>query len=287
VISAEIDRLSDQLAAVGRAVLGDPARAASSSVAELAELARTSPATVVRFCRAVGLDGFQDLRMRLAEERGRVAESQWVADIGTELSPGDPLDRVAAVVASTDVQTIQRTVAQLDLDAVDRVARAVVGAGRTDVYGVGASSAAGFELQARLFRIGQQIRFWSEPNDADTSAALLTGADVAIGISHSGVTREVVEPLQLAAERGALTVAVTNYPRSPLAAVAGITLTTAVVESGYRQGAMAALHSQLVVIDCLYIRIAQLDHERATAALVRTAGIHDRHAAGKRRAQAD
>src|SRR6266511_4735218 len=185
VVSAEIGRLSDQLAAVGRYVLAHPDVASSSSVAELAERAGTSPATVVRFCRAVGLDGFQDLRLRLAEERGRHGESQWTADVGTDLTPQDPMAKVAAVVAGTDIQTIERTVAQLDLEAVDRVARAVIAARRTDVYAVGGSGAAGLELQARLFRIGQQIRFWSEPNDADTSAALLTGDDVAIGISHS------------------------------------------------------------------------------------------------------
>lgn len=280
-IRAVMPRLSAALEPVGRFVLDNPELVAASPVSQVAREAGASPAAVVRFCQAVGLGGYQELRLRLAEERGR-AESQWETDLGREISATDPIERVAAVVANTDVQMVQRTVAQLDLAVVEQVAEAVAVARRVDVFGIGGSGAAAQELHARLFRIGVPSQAWTEGHAAETCAALLGEGDVAIGISHSGVTREVVEPLRLAAEHGALTVAISNYPASPLARAAGLTLTTAVVESSYRQGGIGALHAQLVVVDCLYIRVAQLTHDRATVALERTAGLHARHAVRRR-----
>ncbi|WP_344820807.1 SIS domain-containing protein [Nonomuraea africana] len=84
---------------------------------------------------------------------------------------------------------------------------------------------------------------------------------MALGISHSGTTAEVVEPLTIAKERGATTIAVTNFPRSPLAEVADIVLTTAARDTPFRAGGVAARHTQMLVLDCLYIGVVQRTHE--------------------------
>jgi len=86
---------------------------------------------------------------------------------------------------------------------------------------------------------------------------LLGEGDVAIGISHTGTTAEVVETLEEAAKHGATTVAITNYPRSPVAQTAQLLLTTAARETTYRSGAMASRIAQLMVVDCLFIGVAQ------------------------------
>ena len=50
-------------------VLADPAGAARATIVELAERSSTSPATVTRFCRALGFEGYADLRLGIAAER--------------------------------------------------------------------------------------------------------------------------------------------------------------------------------------------------------------------------
>ena len=66
---------------------------------------------------------------------------------------------------------------------------------------------------------------------------------------------------------GARTVAITNYPGSALAGAAEITLTTAARETVLRGGAMSARHAQLLILDCLYIGVAQRTYSTTSAAL--------------------
>src|SRR5215207_1286478 len=73
---------------VAEQVLADPAAASRATIVELAERSGTSPATVTRFCRALGFDGYADLRLGIASETGRGSRSAgWTVDIGREILP--------------------------------------------------------------------------------------------------------------------------------------------------------------------------------------------------------
>src|SRR5262245_8881164 len=83
---------------IGEAVLDDPAGLAASSIAEAAERAGTSAASVTRFCRALGFSGYADFRVRLAADLAHHAAAGWEVDVGTSISPDHPTDRVVAVI---------------------------------------------------------------------------------------------------------------------------------------------------------------------------------------------
>jgi DNA-binding MurR/RpiR family transcriptional regulator len=106
---------------------------------------------------------------------------------------------------------------------------------------------------------------------------------VAIGISHSGATRETLEPLEMAKERGATTVAITTDPRSPLARAADIRLISATSETSFRTGSIGGRHSVLMIVDCLYVRVGQVAYQRASASLALTDHITPQHAVKSRR----
>ncbi|MEU1270728.1 MurR/RpiR family transcriptional regulator [Streptomyces sp. NPDC005799] len=284
LIRTELPRLAGSLRKVGELILEDPAAVTHCSAAELGRRTGTSQATVTRFCRAIGLDSYQHLLIELAQERGRGEVSAWGStEIDTDISPEDSLERVVQVVGSADLRAIQQTIDRIDLDALERAAQALARARRIDVYGVGGSGAVAQETETRLFRIGCQVRGWTEVHGAATSAALLTPADVAIGISHSGATRETLEPLEMARERGATTIAITTDPRSPLARAADIRLISATSETSFRTGSIGGRHSVLMIVDCLYVRVGQLSYQRASASLALTDHITPQHAVKSRR----
>lgn len=151
------------------------------------------------------------------------------------------------------------------------------------MYGVGGSGIVAHETQARLFGIGCAVHAWTEVHAAETSAALLTPSDAVVAVSRSGTTREVVDPLRPASERGAFTVAVTGDARSPVAQAADVSLASFSGETSFRRGNFGRRHSVLLIVDCLYARVAQLTYERATAAIALTSPIAEAHAARPRR----
>ena len=77
----------------------------------------------------------------------------------------------------------------------------------------------------------------------------------------------MVDALQVARQRGATTIAVTNYDRSPVAAQADLILTTAARETTFRSGSMSSRISQLAVVDCLFAGVAQRAYDASIAAL--------------------
>src|SRR5687768_8915594 len=74
-VRAQLPELTGALQRVAELILADPAAAARSTIVELAERSGTSPATVTRFCRALGFVGYAELRLAIAGETGRASRT--------------------------------------------------------------------------------------------------------------------------------------------------------------------------------------------------------------------
>jgi len=259
-LSPAEDRVAEQ-------VLADARAAAALTISELAVAANTSETTVLRFCKRLGLPGYPQLRLALAEES---AQPRVSAAKTSDISAKDTIDDIIAKVSFVDASAVEETAQQLDRQALAAAAAAIAGAKRVDIYGIGASAIVGTDLQQKLHRIGLMAFAWNDPHIALTSATLLAPKDVAIGISHSGTTKETIEALEAAGKRGATTIAITNFPVSRLAATADLVLTTAARETSLRSGATASRIAALTVVDCLYIAVAQRHLKRARKAVEET-----------------
>jgi DNA-binding MurR/RpiR family transcriptional regulator len=250
---------------VARLILEDPATVARSTITELSAASGTSEATIVRTARLLGFAGYPQLRLALA-----AAAAQPDRLVPGDLAPDDPLSEVIMKVARAESEAINDTVAQLTSERLGLVVDAITGARRVDVYGVGASGLVAGDMAQKLMRIGMSSHAFSDAHLALTSAVLLRAGDVAIGISTSGETPDVLEPLGRAREAGATTVAITNNPRSTMAVRADHVLISAGRETEFRPGALASRISQLVVVDCVFVGVAQRVYDSSQEALRRT-----------------
>ncbi len=275
------DELTGALRRVAEHVLSDPEAAARATIVELAERSGTSPATVTRFCRAMGFDGYADLRLGIATETGRTRSAGWSVDIGREIQPSDPLERVLEQIIAADTRAMHDTAALLRHADVDRADCHIARTSRVNDIRATGRTLVGAEMQFSLHRIGVAAWAWNDVHSGLAAAALLRPGDVALGISHSGQTREVIEMLAEGGSRGATTIALTGFRRSPLAELADIVLLTASQATTFRPDALSARHPQLVVLDLLYIAVAQRTHDRAHAAFRRTAQAVDGHKAAR------
>ncbi|MFJ4619984.1 MurR/RpiR family transcriptional regulator [Streptomyces sp. NPDC088812] len=259
--------LTRSMQRVAEAVASDPAGCAALTVTGLAERTGTSEATVVRTARLLGYPGYRDLRLALA---GLAAHQQSgrAPVIATDIAVDDPLADVVAKLAHDERQTLADTAAGLDTVQLGAVADAVAAARRTDVYGVGASGLVAQDLVQKLLRIGLVAHAHGDPHLAVTGAVQLRAGDVAVAVTHSGSTGDVVEPLRVAFERGATTVAITGRPGGAVAQYADHVLTTSTArESELRPAAMSSRTGQLLVVDCLFVGVAQRTYETAAPSL--------------------
>jgi DNA-binding MurR/RpiR family transcriptional regulator len=253
---------------VAQAVLDDPVGVAWLNISELASSCGTSATSVVRFCRAIGLRGYPELRLALA---GAAAHDDATAmTASNEIDPDDDAATIVEKIGYADASAVTDTASHLDIATLQHVVGALAKARRIDIYGVGASGFVALDLQMKLQRIGKPAFAWPDPHMAISSASLRDKGDVAIGLSHTGTTVDTIDVLLEARSHGATTVAVTNFPWSPITEAADFVLLTAARETAFRSGAMTSRIAQLTVVDCLFITLAQQDLAGTRVALERT-----------------
>jgi len=271
-IAASRRAMPTAMSKIADVVTEHPAAPIELTITELAERAGTSPATVTRFCRALGFDGYTQFRVGVASEIGRGdAEESWEADIGSEFGADDQPGKVLQTLVALHVESLESTAARLDIDNVLRVADAIAASRHVDIYGVGGSGVIAREFQGRLYRIGVSAHAWSDVHDGLTSAVLQSHDSVAVGISSTGRTDETVQMLSQAGAAGAFTVAITHDAESWLAGIADVSLATAAPTAYLRPDDLSVKHSQLLVLDLLYLLIAQQMFGQASRRLAASA----------------
>ena len=269
---------------VAQAVLDDPARISESSITAVARQCATSETTVLRFCRAIGLAGYPELRIALARAAQWEETGHSSAPVTGQIFADDSLADVVSKITHADARAIEDTAASLDLQVLKAAVDHLVAARRVDIFGAGASALVAQDLHFKLHRIGLVSFVWTEAHLALTSAALLGQGDVAVGISHTGTTIDTIDMLRVARRRGARTIVLTNFSGSPITEEADDLLVTAARETTFRSGAMASRIAQLAVVDCLFAAVAQRSYDQAISTLDTTgAAIRSRHSHRSRR----
>jgi DNA-binding MurR/RpiR family transcriptional regulator len=279
-IQSSIQSLAPSLSPVGTRIaaeiLAHPDSVTNETISQFATRCRTSEASIVRFCRTIGLTGYPQLRIRLASELGRetahlgdpgaATNTQWHAAI----SPSDSLADAVAKVSFAEKVGLQETIAALDMAVLEKVVDGCITADRSVTFGVGASALAAGDLSQKLLRIGRTSFSFVDAHEAVATASLLKPGDIAIGFTHSGQTSEIAHFLRTARGRGATTVAITNTSDTAVTQLADLTLFTKVRETVFRSGDMASRIAQLSLVDCIFIGVAQRDHQQTVAALAAT-----------------
>ncbi|MEP7331946.1 MAG: MurR/RpiR family transcriptional regulator [Terracoccus sp.] len=271
-IAARRPQMSAAMDKIAGLLLEHPTAPLNLSITELAEQAGTSAATVTRFCRAIGYAGYVPLRVGVAADVGRGDTSEsWHTDIGRAFDPDDSAGEVLRALLDTHARSLEATAESIDLEQLTRIAARMAACEHVDIYGIGGSGGMANEMAMRLYRIGINVHAWTEVHLGLTSAAIQDGRSVAIGISNTGRTHETVQMLSQAKSTGALTVALTNRSDSPLAGLADEHLHTAAPDEYLQPDELSAKHSQLFVLDLLYVLVAQQNFPRTTTKLAASA----------------
>lgn len=229
-------------------------------IAVLAQEAGVSKVAWVRFCKAIGFEGLKDLKKALFAQLHRKVDETIAApfsDVREVLSTQALIDGIKR----NSIQAIQDTAELLDPDALERAALSILKAKSVRIFGAGASGLVGEDLHSKLMRINKNTYFSTDHHTQLTYAANMTAQDVAVLISMSGKTRDILEMLSLARHCGTPTIALTKYSKTPLAMNADIVLSISAPEISMRSGAMSSRLAQLMVIDALFTAVAHMDYD--------------------------
>jgi DNA-binding MurR/RpiR family transcriptional regulator len=256
-------------------VLSHPHEAVGRSITSLARASGVGNTTVSRLCRRLGMSGYRQFRIELAQETGSPENLTYV-----ELTPGETLADVAQRIFALNIQALHDTQKVLDIGTLEQALAAILGARRVDIYAIGGAGIAARELHFKCMQLGITANAFLDSQMQVMSAAALTREDVGIGISHSGMQRHVAEALQLAGSGGATTVALTSFSATPVAEAADIVLYTASLGAEVAYDSPSVRNAQLVVVDVLYEALLMQGQELAREKMARVAKSISDHLAG-------
>lgn len=216
------------------------------SVTDLADEAGVGETTVLRFCRKIGLKGYQEFKLTIAQN---LSENE------KDRNTSEPTNLVESVSSNT-IKAIENTASMISENDLNAAIDMIQGARTIHFFGVGTSGITAQDAKSRLLRIGRRSEAITDPHLQAMSATTLSKEDVVVALSISGSTRDTLESLEIAKETGAKIIAITYYSRSPITQFADIVLPGGAKESPLESGSLTAKISQLFVVDLLCTGLA-------------------------------
>ncbi|WP_251391821.1 MurR/RpiR family transcriptional regulator [Mediterraneibacter agrestimuris] len=217
------------------------------SITDLADASEVGDTSVYRFCRTLGLQGYQEFKMKLSLSFSDSEES-----VGSSSEDGDAEETLSHRIMQMHMNAIRESYMLLDHSMLDKFVRMMENARRIFFFGVGDSLLTAEEARNKFLRIIGKVICISDPHMQSMAASTATEEDLIIIISYSGATKDNIHVANEAKEAGAGIAVITHFKKSPLTAYADAVLLCGAEESPLDGGSMSAKMGQLYLIDLLY-----------------------------------
>lgn len=244
------------------------------SITQLAEECSVAEATVSRFCRSLGLKGFNAFKIEIAKHAATASSGH----IRNRHVITDSLEGRCLEAGHLSQEAIQQTLDLLRPDAVHRAVSLFENASRILCMGSGGSMIMAEELAHLFSTITHKFIAVCDSHMQISAAATALPTDVIVLFSYSGATHNGIAVLELAKVRGIPTVLVTRFPKSPAAQLADTVLLCGSNETPFQFGSVPAKVAQLVLMDMLYQEYLRRNQEASEENLQRIgAALSEKH----------
>lgn len=243
-------------------IIKQPQKTVNMTVTQLAKETGVADSSIIRFCQRLGFNGFTQMKINLAQNLKK-PESLILEDINLDDNPPD----ITSKVFSASIRALTETIGMLDMKALSDAVEVLSKAKRIEFYGVGTSASLAADAYYRLMRIGFPAYVATDPHVMRISASSLHRDCVAVGISHTGRTRDTVRAMEIARSNGAKTICITSCLKSPITDAVDISLITSTSETKIFKEAVSSRIAHIVLLDTLYTCIALKKYNRTVEKL--------------------
>ncbi len=227
-------------------VLENPTNIASYSISELAEKSGSSEATVVRFSKKLGLEGYQELKIALALQGNSYFQEK--EDISVNDTPLIVFNKVCDDIYSS----LEKTKQVLNNPSLQSACEKIISAKRILIFGLGNSAPVAADMTHKLLRIGLNVVTYHDNHLQAIASAHVDKDCLVIAFSHSGSSKDIIEAIKIARNNGCPVISITNKSKSPIYKVSDIVINTDSEESNYNILGLSSRIAQLAIVDAIY-----------------------------------
>lgn len=251
--------LSNTEQKLGNYILKHSSEVLSMSTKELAAASDVSEATIIRFSRKLGAEGYKELKLQLSVDLA--SDESYSSPV--DMSTGDNTLEIFKKLASFATASINSTAETLDADsldaAVDLIYRTSKNHHQIYLSGMGMSSILAKEFQIKLMRLNIVSIFYEDIHLRLESTSLMESEDLLICFTALGKSVQNQQLIQLANKRNANVLLITQYGNTKLAEKANVTLYTSIIENNLRLISQTSFTVQSIIIDALFLGLALKD----------------------------
>jgi len=241
-------------------LLEKPEEAANLTIHELAEKTYSSASTIVRLCKKLGFKGYKDFQKSLVYELA--LRKEVLDEKSQEINREDSLESIIEKVTYKNVVSLENTMKLIDLQILEECVDLLDKSNTIHLFGMGSSLLVAKDAYLKFLRINKPCLISDDWHAQLLQARNITNNDVAIAISYSGMTEEVLRCVQTAKENNAPIIAITRFEENPLSEIADYNLYVSATEFIFRSGAMSSRISQLGIIDILFTALINRNYEK-------------------------
>jgi len=249
-IESSLPQLSEAERRIGEYIIERPEAVPHMTTKELSEKAGVSEASIIRFCKSIGIGSFKSFKLALLKDVTLTDTN--LTDFSVLQQKDTPYDLFHKII-HVNKSAIESCADSMDRKELAKAVEALKDAEKVVFFGVGGSSTAAVDAQYKFTKLGYHSITSLDFHYMLSLIPHLTEKDIFVAISTSGKTKDVLELSRFAKKRGAKVIALTNINKSPLYKEADIRLCTPNVEQDFRVGSISSRMTQLTVIDTLYM----------------------------------
>ena len=194
----------------------------NASIYTVAEKTNTSTPTIVRLCKKCGLKGFKEFKIALARDLEFQLNTIRSVDVNIPFESKDPDLVISKKIAHLSSETILSTQQLMTTSKLNYAVKLINNA--ENLFGIGVSDTylRLKDFQLKLLRINVYLKMIDLQAEQYHLAKNTGKNDVAIIISNSGKTAEIVNDAKEFYMNKTPIIAITGNPKSPLANYASV-----------------------------------------------------------------
>ncbi|GEK91256.1 MurR/RpiR family transcriptional regulator [Alkalibacterium kapii] len=238
------------------------------TIYDLSEKTFSSPSTIIRLCKKTGYKGYKDFLKDLIYEQA--VRSSYKQKHLAELTRTDEIEEVINKVTHKNILSLEETEKLIDTKTIKMCVQELYNCEKLIIFGIGASLLVAKDAQMKFTRIDKMSYVSEDWHTQLLMAKNMSEKDVALVISYSGQTEEMITCAEVAKENGATILSITKTEESPINRLADHPIYVSSNEFSFRSGAMSSRIAQLNVIDILFTAYINKMYEESIEILEKT-----------------
>ena len=247
-IFSAYDSLFDAEKKVADYLMNHQEKAIEMSVSELAAACEASQATIVRFCKKIGCNGYHHLKIKMAKEMREQDDHEFSNEISI-----DNIEQSLKNIMASKMEELKETLSSIDGKMLREIIDLVLNANVVEFTAMGNTIPVALDGAYKFNQLGIPAVSSTIWETQEAYARTMKKGDVMIAISASGASRHLLNMANIAKESGVEVVAITNQAKSPLAEASHYTIVTATREQVFHDQVSFTRMAAMAVIDSLFL----------------------------------